>query len=168
MKPKVTLSKMTAAQKRVAIAKDVLEQIATRRIHILQSCFFKDTSRGGSMPIVCDQKTLTQPHIPCGVCAIGAGIVSGIRLFNKFSIRQDEETEELLVTASAFFGKHQSYLIENAFEVGHGAFSKWDLTERESEGIKKAIAFGKKFRYPKSRAVAIFKNIIRNKGTFIP
>jgi hypothetical protein len=172
---KKPFKKLSPAQKRVAIAKDVLKQIKRERYDIKLGSF-------GSLPeyeyhedaekIVANRKFFQKEDPRCDVCAVGAAICSGIRLFNKVSFTAmglDSDLSYQLI--QNFFSDEQAVLIENAFELGDGAFTPneideiADLPEIDTDA---AIEFGSNFENRTERAVAIFSNIIRNKGEFIP
>ena len=156
---------MTAAQKRVAIAKDVIAQIKCGKFSINAGFFGTihgaDGSRTGD---AADQKFLkSKQFTSCEVCAVGAAIVSGIRLFNKVQINDGEITcGSAMGLATQYFTEQQVRLIENAFEMGNGNFADY------SDDYIAAIEFGENYEEDEDRAIAIFTNIIRNKGTFRP
>lgn len=156
---------MTAAQKRVAIAKDVIKQIKVRKL-IISTGQFCDIYDDGC-PYRLGKKELLRKMPVCHVCAIGAAIVSGIRLFNQLEIVDrdiDGNSQEDMI--KKFFSPKQAALIEQAFELGNGWYD--DTFSYKDKGRYTAVAFGEKFKDSKDRAVAIFKNIIKNKGVFIP
>lgn len=174
-KKQVTFKKLTPAQKRVAIAKDVLKQIKAKKFLIESGNFA--IIRNGIMPDpdVFDKGYLLSKEVEaCDVCAIGAAIISGIRLFNKVTFNNPHiDPIESWNLIREFFEPEQAVLIENAFEIGCGAYNEnWSeeepLPEVDQSEIDKAMEFGQEFDNETERAVAIFTNIVQNKGVFKP
>lgn len=148
----------TAARQRIAIAKDVLKQIAGRRVKIKRGGFI--VSPDTCTVCTINQKNIRTNQLPvCEVCAIGAAVWSGIRLYNKLSIR---ETTVCTRTATNWFDPKQARLIEIAFESGFGENRPRNDLER------KAAQFGRYGELQATRAQRIFKNIIKNRGEFVP
>lgn len=159
MKP---LPKLTKAQKRVLIAKDVLKQIRARKYFAKPEIFAEVRNRN----CIIEQSLITANNPACDVCAAGAAIVSGIRLFN------DQKSDTTYIRCwqgmgmcAHFLGMRQSRLIEAAFEAGVGWTTKNEIGVRNFEACVKFYR-----RYPNNtdRLIAIFRNIIRNGGTFKP
>ena len=153
---------MTKAQERVAIAKDAIRQINAGRYYV---------ETGGWCSIdrtdTINQELLTRRDRPvCNVCALGAAMASSLRLFNIGQIGSGEaSTWDVDQQLSRFFSPNQMTLIEAAFEcrgTGLGAFggnvSDAQIVATARLGILE----------DKSRALNIFRNIIKNGGTFIP
>lgn len=61
-------------------------------------------------------------------------------------------------------------MIETAFECrAMGIFNQYDyFVEKKRKISEECVAFGRIFGTDKSRLIAILKNIIKNKGKFIP
>ena len=165
----MTKPKLTPKQKRVAIAKDVLKQIKASKFIAGTGNFCHVGEWSDTLPKLIGKKQLLKLKPKCTVCAIGAAIVSGIRLFNKINITNCEITRfqqrRMIVK---FFGLSQAEQIENAFEIGRGYYGFNKYGERVYDKFKDAIKFGGRFEYSRNRAVAIFKNIIKHKGVFVP
>jgi hypothetical protein len=129
----------------------------------------------------------------CNVCARGALLVSTIHKENNFvlsdlnacdySYGTDGVTDKRL---QALFSGHQLALIEQAFEEGHQRFEECTSFEDDEvtddiyttyalnadylslKEIKKCEAFHDKYDNETDRLLAIFKNIVKNEGTFKP
>lgn len=167
-------------QKRVMIAKDVIERVKTKRLRPVTGNFLRRDqlqAESGSFKDFLNKDILTNgdESETCVVCAKGALFCSIIGRVNKMSVDEvrgmdfsthsfnDRGHNKLL----EYFSPDQVDLIETAFEGG--SFLKIaDWTDRE-----KSIAFFNKVgvnKYSKSkeRLIAICKNIIKNKGTFKP
>jgi hypothetical protein len=159
------MKKLTKSQMRVAIAKDVLKQIKAGKFRITVGRFA--VLPGGSETY--GKKELRKMPV-CNVCAIGAAIVSGIRLFNEIEITDscinNKESWEMI---QKFFSPTQAIKIENAFEQGSGCYSRsnWDWTGPDVN-TDKAVDFGESFQNKTARAYAIFANIVKNNGEFKP
>ena len=84
-----------------------------------------------------------------------------------FYIKDSLDEKEVFSNGlNSLFSYSQLRLIEIAFERGLGAFKDYDYNLEPS--TKRAAQFGRKFKTEKSRLRAIMKNIVENKGTFIP
>lgn len=150
-------SKLTAAHKRVAIAKDVILQSKAKRYEAHRGVYARLLNVEASFEL--NQKTAIGVE-KCEVCAIGAACMSAIALGNQFSFSPMmdgfESKNEAYVggyksteVVSKWFGKDQAYDMESAFEGWRFNFI---------------------YDYPvnQERLVAIFQNIIDNEGTFKP
>lgn len=164
MKPK-PFKKLTAAQKRVAIAKDVIKQIRSRQYNIETGSYFEwEFSLEPQLKI--SKKSLSEKR-RCDVCAVGAAIASGLRLFN--GSRYEEITKwNAFHAARKWFTANQAIAIECAFET---SASQWLATN--FKGNKQLNIRARRFAAShggtaSNRALCIFRNIIRNKGEFVP
>jgi hypothetical protein len=166
----------TAAEKRVMIAKDAIKQIEARKFIPRSGTYFRcHRHLQSGEPL---QGQLTGPEAPaCTVCGIGAAFVSAVRLFNRFDVPSGE-SEYIWDTdfrdfLRKYFSDTQTYLIEAAFErdvvAGPGT---WDSPERikfeSTPTVKAAIAFGKAYAVDRNRLLAILRNIVKHRGTFVP
>lgn len=111
----------------------------------------------------------------CHVCALGACLISQVKLFNKMAIsklvvedkhnakHQVIDPNRVIVSTllSRFFSKDQLDLIESAFEVG-GDYNCQAPYSADAEN------FGEDYDDPKKRLKAIMANIIVNDGKFCP
>lgn len=167
-------NRLSKKKKRIAIANDILARIAAKQI----------IGESGVWAYAINPETNDlQEHLDsngkCQCCALGAAIC-GVAFF-KDQIELDYADEasysdnrnELL----DIFGEEQLSLIENAFERGNGYFNEdaydWENGDDE-EGYKlkplykKAISFGKRYKSDTSRLKAIWSNVVKNDGTFVP
>lgn len=149
-----TPKELTPDQMRVAIAKDVIKQIDAHIYKATQGIYFKQIiGMDGPFPIHRDKyfNPITQTNVgeikSCQVCAIGSVILSGIRLFNEVEFGRTHKASYDAV--QIWFDMDQAILIEKAFE--------WQSTR-----------FYKRYPAATDRLKAIMKNIIRNKGKFVP
>lgn len=153
-------------QKRVMLAKDALSQLgktteASAQRFITFHGIHTRVKKGDEL-----QKVLPKIDL-CGVCALGSLFVSQVRMANNCKLSAGEITcgmvfmEKRVKQMEKYFSKEQLHLIEYAFEGGAGLY-------RTSEYSDNAMEFYNKHTSDKKRMVAILKNIIRNKGTFIP
>lgn len=174
--------KATPAQKRVLIAKDVLDQIKAQRVQPKQSYFVRipevaDHTHGKDFRNAFLGKAL--PY--CETCAVG-GLMLSCTLFNDQHTVGDDalghelgyyirngESSALKNGFLEIFDQRQLCLIEQAFEMGHGEIASPFTDPLDwRHPSEAAIAFGKKYKTTKGRLIGIMKNIIDNKGTFKP
>lgn len=173
----------SAANKRIAVAKDVIAAIKTGFYRAYSGVYFridnlKKDINNPSPSLQSVFKNLKQKGAVCEVCGIGACFTSLVRVGNKaatdtflsvgivenYDSINDNDMRDLL---RRVFSPSQLSLIESAFEESNFADAK--DTETRSMEKEKAIEFGK--QYPEddeSRLIAIMGNIIKNKGTFKP
>jgi len=176
-------------QKRLAIAHDVLAQLDQHKLTVEAGTFFDlrlssiDLIKGGENL----QKVLQEAQKPsCNVCALGALFVSMVGIHNEFYLDKGtyskhsvyEELNVRIVPAlpylAQFFSRAQLRMIEIAFERGRGFFAviaeDGDCPPVQALEIDEgdAVLFGAAYQLPDARLKAIFRNIIDNKGMFIP
>lgn len=152
--------KATPAQKRVLIAEDVLRQIDAGKMKATRGIYVSGKSL--SSPVMphlhgMRERFLTLPD--CRVCAHGALIVSCTLYANKATLRDNED--EFRDTS-----RHMSFA--NGLEK---VFSRQDrrTIECHFEGWgNSGCAWGNRYRTARANLSAIMKNIIKNKGEFIP
>lgn len=168
-KPKA-FTRLTAAQKRVAIAKDVLKQIKAKRLLIETGSYLSwDALKLRDERTPFSKATLTKPN-KCHACAVGSAVASGLRLFNDGALSVYVERDDAFSTLRRWFSRNQVIAIEVAFE--HESTRALEQRYRGDKFLNRAAA---EFQFRRSdigkatqRAVAIFKNIIANNGEFKP
>jgi len=166
-------SKLTDAEKRVTIAKDVLKQLRAKRLiatHMVyfnsekveefysQTIFNRDTELELS-EVIKDEK--------CNVCALGSLFVCAVDRLDKLKLINFGRCQ--MQDYLMFFSKKQLDLIECVFEKDMGFMSEY-MSKYKSKyklDLKIAINYTKGIRSPAKQMEKIMKNIIRNKGTFI-
>lgn len=157
---------MTKAEKRVAVAKDVIAQLNRGKLTATTGLYFKAKSCNkdftGEVEL---QKVLK--HIPkCEVCAKGALFVGMINKYNDFKLNlkydygndeiNDEVNDSLYPKLKTLFSGKQLRLIEAYFE----GWNKFDIENTHN--------FYEKNPNAKKRMILIMENIIKNNGTFKP
>ena len=179
-------SRLSAAQKRVAIAKDVLKQIRVEQYNIQSGTWLgiemdtaniavgitmtpQDTQRFLlGLPII---KPIIEPP-KCTCCAIGAACASAVRLGNTHAIQNGqliEDFKEGMEVLNGYFSKKQCRLIEACFEKRYNNTPDGEpISDEDVVRIDNFNSFGRRRRNDTERAVAIFTNIIKHKGEFKP
>lgn len=163
---------MTKTELRIAIAKDVIKSL--RRITPTTGVYVGTKNDAKVLKIVelnkGDSKKIAEKvKSYCKVCALGACFISAVAVDNKWDFEKEDITDsysdfQLNERLSKIFTRDQMGLIEAAFECAdHGMFVNTDLKKYNA-----AVAFGKKFKTPRSRLKAIMENIIENNGIFKP
>jgi hypothetical protein len=149
---------------RIAIARDVLKQIAAKKFKIETQIYW----RINSTEIVVGKKQLLANGISCRVCAVGAAVISGIRIFNGSDVWKNNIANNFeAVIFSKGFSVNQLALIEAAFEDEGSQLIK-PYPANSASDLKAAKKFRLSFTNEKERAIQIFQNIIDNKGKFKP
>lgn len=161
-----SFKKLSASQKRVAIAKDILAQIRAKK--------YIATSGNYALPvdtrkmITLDQEHLTGVNqVVCKVCGIGSAILSIIRLRNTFNAYLYFNSGEAFKVAKAHFSSKQICQIEAAFErtEAPGLLPRTGLVPGN---YVNELKFGLKYKNETNRLIAIWQNVIKNNGTFKP
>ncbi len=189
MKPKTkTFSRLRAAAKRVAIAKDILKQIAAEQYNIQTGTWLEidpveevsskqldaETSARILQSVLLGRKQTvvvnTKPA-SCTCCAVGAACASAIRLFNQDTLKGSMDGgydlgsyDDGVKILRKYFPVEQVDLMEAAFEIRTDSHH-----ESASEAsLEEAVHFGDRYDEAEARLQAICQNIIKNKGTFKP
>ena len=158
--------KLTPNKQRIAIAKDVIAMIDSKKIIPSYNIGYMSFSANFSNKKVelCEIIETNQ----CRVCALGGMLAAHVMKVDNFridgdclnSIHRFEITDQL----EDYFSIEQLDLIESAFEVSHMGSS----LPVDSNQINKAIKFGMTKLDTCARIKAIMQNIIDNDGTFVP
>lgn len=194
MLKKEEFQSLSPAEKRVAIAKDVLQQVKLNKyvpqtnvwVYLLEGVPI--TSKTINMSL---QKLLKKHE--CEVCAIGGLIASSIRLGNELSVMDCLDQEVSIYDKSIinnkinnsfnfnfseihyvnknvakhlkkYFSPSQIKLMEVAFEGTNGYFG-FSLTVKEQRALDFYETYVESEEY---RLCAIMENVIKNNGTFKP
>lgn len=170
-------SKMSPPERRVAIAKDVLLQLKSKRYKATSGIYIDFKNPLIEYDNVADLSDAPlcalSEGVKCDVCARGAMFMSACGLFDKltasdmnmdadYSSTLDGFDSEFQKYESRFFSRAQLALIEAAFE-GNDVQDK--LSAKEEEAARKWYKAHK--GGAAVRLKAIMNNIIRNKGTFV-
>jgi hypothetical protein len=173
--------KLTKAEMRVAIAKDVIAQIKAKKYNPVQGCWviwvdgpdYDDWLVDNSANCRVDVQKYTKSIKKCNVCALGSLFVSAVNKYNNvYGTYMTVSTDQVFDTSETnnrspllrYFTINQMRLIEYTFEGGMGAVYFDDLKQMKG----KADAFYSQYPDDKDRLLAIMKNIIKNNGTFKP
>jgi len=165
----VPWNSMSAAKRRVAVAKDVLAQLAARKIEVVEGRYLELPDE-----VLPDLESSAQLHecLPkmdrCLVCARGAAFLSSVRLFNKTRFDDVAAHPDLAASQGSLrlFGTRQAGMIEAAFELAYSASAETAALGRDT--FLACREFGEQFDEPVDRLRAIMRNIIENGGTFRP
>lgn len=164
--------RLTAAQKRVAVARDAIAQLNQGRF-IADHGHYISLDRKTTEAEVIDQKLLTsRKQITCRVCVTGAAALSYIRKFNRKTLPGEFcMSQDVAGILSKVFTPAQLGLMEIAYEGQlHGMhFTCPDFNAgQRAEDFREKYKGGTYAQADNDRVVAIFQNIIDNKGTFKP
>ena len=167
--------RLSASAKRVAIAKDVLAQIAARKYRATCGVYvdgLKTEDVPGETQL---QEIVAGQRESCEVCGIGSVFMSAVRLGDNLTVGEalsvagyDSYVNESVMADKVreYFAPAQLALIETAFERGPVGISEdW---HQDSAAPERAIRFGNRYRSATARLKAIMTNIVENEGTFVP
>lgn len=139
---------LTSEQKAVAVAKDVLKNLKALR------CVSGNTyiERPDLLPMKIKPEDSAQKHIEyftkrCKVCALGACVISYVRLYNDVLVKDFRGYSIICDKLFPVFGRSM-HTIEHAFEQGVGLKNHYDDDNQ--------------------RLRAIMLNVVKNKGKFVP
>lgn len=177
----IVFNKLSKAEKRVAIAKDVLKQldegvfvaergIYSRIVDIEQNALYTQDCLIDPLK---DLKTsIENKEVICNVCAKGAVFSSLVHFKNEVSIKDGDgiTSYEVKKKAKGIFPEKMLDRMETLFEAMNYDEYEYEMEAGEA-GLtyypdKKVKAFAKKYDSADGRMIAIMKNIIRNKGEF--
>ncbi len=171
----------TNPQKRVLIAKDVIDQIEAEKIRATSGTFCDVYFGGDPNDDESIQELVLKEDVHCNACALGALMMSTTLFNNKETVGDLQNHFEDLGGAieddvkfgnkfNEIFSKQQLRLIETAFERGGGAYDSYDFDEskKSEKQFNKAVDFGNSYENNEQCLIAIMRNIIKNKGLFVP
>lgn len=174
--------KMTPTQQRVTIAKDVLKLLEEEKIVARSGTYMslgrriddKDIWAGseywtGSEVEGVQVHQLIESAPTCKVCGIGACFVAAVRRADQCkstdmsSPSDDRFMREYL---GKWFEEDQIELIETAFESDTSFYS--GDRDADLDPAHDAATFGSKYKDDNDRLEAIFANVAKNNGRFVP
>lgn len=167
-------AKMTKPQKRVAIAKDALSAIAAKLYVATPGTYcaipeLDDTrnfyvweERVNALTEKDLRKQLREADFTtCNCCAVGSLLASKARVADKVTVRQYLDGLNTFEELEAYFDREQLCLMEAAFE-------KDDVSGCEDRAAcARAICFGRGYKTPRNRLIAILTNVVENGGEFV-
>ena len=156
---KVNFNKLPKKCQRIAIVKDVIDQVRAKRFIATCGTYVSF----GARDLTLGAKLLLEQQA-CRVCGIGSLFVSKCLKMNNSNIHY--QTGDIHKDLADFFSIRQLELIESAFEVSYFHYGVFYIGKEEK--TKSAIGFGQKYNNPEDRLVAIMENVVKNCGIFKP
>lgn len=168
---------LSKSEKKVIVAKDVLKHIKSKKYRANAGQYFLNINLEGGVLDSDGIKENIKKIKRCDVCAMGACLLSATSYLNKLTFHDlphatdnTSDSWELLIK---IFSAKELTLIENCFE-GENGDSGFGI-KRVGAYLGGAIPdnaiyrqYYVEFTDDQKRLTAIMKNIIRNKGKFIP
>jgi hypothetical protein len=173
---KAKFNKLTAAEKRVVVAQDVLDRIELGQIKPKDGVFCDPLRYDHDLKI---KEQLESPKIECEACAKGSLFLAYIGIANNYDgkvqhLNGDEKIDSQPMQAlSEIFSKKQLAYIETAFERHYYEWNV-ELSQKEQDMCVKfndVVPVPLDFDYDREaekKMRRICNNIIKNKGTFCP
>lgn len=174
-KQNAAFHRMSNKRQRVAIAEDVLAQLKLKKYLATPGTYVRsdklediidgvwDAEKGETVGALDLQTALLSKSPDCNVCGLGAAFCSMARLGDQAELSDVENIHEHL---EPIFGMHQIALIEFAFEgEDAGGTAEDNLSEKETDACYR---FYDKRPDEDKRLAAIFRNIVKNDGSFKP
>jgi hypothetical protein len=171
-------NKLPDARKRVVIAEDVLQQMKAKRFIAKLGTYigvpysvkekFESSGEGEGEPAPLHE---VLEGVQCEVCGIGSLFVAAVDRMNECSVSDIDAVDDdrfMREYLGGFFEEDQLVLIEAAFEGrfirrGSTGYAEW------SSEVTDAIRFGNSAGEDAAKRLRkIMKNIVDNKGTFVP
>jgi hypothetical protein len=173
--------RLTKAEQRVQISKDALKWIKKENVKVKESSGYFYISKGEEQLKIGTDLNKYLKKIKCDVCAKGALFLSHVDRFDNCKIQPSypgsedantdfDDEDDIKQRLSKQFSELQLDMIECAFEkkVLTDSTQKLGQSYNPSKIAQECIKFGKQYKKPYDRLEAILKNIVKNKGTFIP
>lgn len=183
--------KSTKAEKRVMIAEDVIIQIKSRRIEPNVGTYFEVYKKGDFLKLERNglRNQIVAPDVSCSCCQLGGMFSACVRMNGDYMVKEDEagdndvELDHIQTMVRKFFSPKQMVMVECAFESKDiqqfFTFADDNYTAcvdyRVNLAAKKLGKTVHDLTFSEMRSttdaeamIAICKNIIDNKGTFIP
>lgn len=167
-------SKLTKAEKRVAIAKDVLAQVKIQTIFPVQGNYIEiDEIKGNFDSDVQVNSLIKDKKISCNCCMKGSLFMAHVNKTNHLTLDDldshgHSNNESMYERLDKIFTQEQLDLMECAFEGDLISDSTGKLSSKEDLINKAYDNFFIQYNDETERLIAICKNLIKNKGTFIP
>lgn len=171
---------LSVGRQRTRIIKDAISQINTNKFKIRQGRYMISLDSEGNddsygPPRDLQTLLLRKDNTPvCQVCAKGALFASCVINTDKVKTSQEFEQEKFLKgKLSTWFSDKELDMIETAFEKrpivdnNRVIFIYRGGAKYKTELGKKCVEFGKKYKKPTDRLLAILNNVLEN-GTFKP
>ena len=164
-KKNAAFHRMSNKRQRIAIAEDVLAQLKAKSYRAEQGTYVQSYGLENLLDTknVDLQTALLSDAPQCNVCGLGAAFCSMARLGDNATLDDVNSIHEML---EPIFGWEQVVLIESAFEGDD--FSSGQRYTLSEEEMKACQSFFDKRPDDNKRLAAIFRNVIKNEGTFKP
>lgn len=188
---KIVLEKLTPAQRRVVIAKDVIAALDAKKINAMQGTYCDTDLNFRSISGKSLREALPAAK-KCDVCALGALFMAKVGRFNDFTVDTHNagyshenfgvgSQETLHENLKDYFTPIQLGLIETAFE-NNSEFARWAFEDVNVAAMgsdnyellpeqRKLVSRAKRFTRAKNTAERMRKimlNIVTNRGEFKP
>jgi hypothetical protein len=164
--------KLTAKEKRVQIARDVLAQLALKRLVPTPGVWLNGKSGEGHNTLYTEKdinkdrqlQDVLKGRKTCTGCALGGMFMCAVERANELKISDLNDADEGIDFDDAmnylgrFFDGKQLEMIETAFERGDGATSAGDEALEFCENVEDAS----------ERMRLVMENIVVNGGKFVP
>lgn len=184
--------KLSRQDKRIAIAKDVIAQINSKKFIPKNETYFTVTLKKNVFVDEDDEldKVIKEDAKNCYVCGIGSMFASHVLLADDCTVSDivpggNHPITEAVVTSNDIHERLEGIFEPEELDRIEVAFEGYDINgflrdhydasgtsylmdvvyNQEIEGLR---MFHKKFRSAKSCLIGIMENIIKNKGEFIP
>lgn len=165
---------LTKAERRVAIAKDVLKQL---RLNVYQAspgtyvCIRNGLKRDAlADDQLCDVLSLTAPS-RCAVCARGAMFLSAVMKFDNYRVGDcyalGREMSQSLYVGDSDFNEYENHFFSpQQIDLIESAFEGWTRRLPDGNLDYTSVHFQRAYPDATERLIVIMKNIIANRGIF--
>jgi len=154
---------LTKAEKKIAIAKDILTQLKIKKYKANSGSYIKLNYYEFDLE---DDIQSNFDKIKCDVCALGSAVMSCIKYTNNVKFNDVYSSQgEVFTELIKIFTKKELVLMEYCFEGFvtdfAGVSDKWGILLSE-KGIEKTRSFYEKYTDPDKRLKAIMNIVIKN------
>lgn len=167
-----TYKEMTRAERRIAVAKDVIKQLKLGTVIAEDDVGYIDKKREEVLGELDDfrewLKTLFSSGKSCNVCALGSLVISKALKFDAIKTDDIMRDGHYTTRSTCELALYDIFTLKQLDDI-ENAFEGWDNLYAYNNGSTINYRYANWPDYypnPSERIIAIMKNIIRNNGTF--
>ncbi len=161
LKNNSSFQQMSKMEKRVALAKDVIASIKSKKYKVKTGYYLQlfNTKGGGIKRL--SKENYEKEEIQCEVCAIGSLFVSNFKQNSSLKITSNDD--KMINSLKGIYSENELRLLEYFFE----AEDVYDIFDENVTIHGKVYDFYREYMNSESRLLAMMENIISNEGNFI-
>lgn len=167
-----TLDSMDPEAARILIAEDAIALLEAKRLRADVGRYLWDYVPTGTTDSTQMQEIVEgwlQQDDGCMACALGSAFVASVRRFDAL-LASDFSPHRAEITAylKHFFAQRQLDMIELAFERNALPLPQEARDALGGDTVSACVAWGAGLHNYNTRLLALFQNLVRNRGEFVP